>query len=126
MPDTPTPATRDGIPVLDGFIERRTAGVSGPPAMLLRIWCRWCCTWHTHGLGTGAPGDYTHRVQHCYARDSEYQQHGYWVHITDTRFGRVRGTVRAASVAQRSAIRSGRISPAVQRLRGQASPAPSA
>jgi hypothetical protein len=113
---------RDGGPVLAGFIERRTKGVAGPPALLLRVWCGWCCTWHTHGLANAEPGDYTHRVGHCYAPDSEYNASGYWIFVTKTRFSRARTLVRKATTNQRYAIQDGRISTAVQRLRDQPLP----
>jgi hypothetical protein len=113
---------RDGGPVLAGFIERRTKGVAGPPAMLLRVWCRWCCTWHTHGLADGKPGDHTDRSAHCTAPDSGYRKTGYTIRITDVPFSTARKTVRQATLAQRAAIGSGRISDAVQRLRDQPQP----
>lgn len=115
-----TEPQHDGQPLLDGFIERRTKGVAGPPAMLLRVWCRWCCRWHTHGLADGKPGQITHRSAHCTARDGSYSS--YYIRITSTPFGRARKTIRQASTAQRAAIGRGRISVAVQRLRDQPLP----
>lgn len=119
---TELPTEKDGVPVLAGFIERRTKNVAGPPAMLLRVWCRWCCRWHEHGLGGSAVGDYTHRVAHCYAPDSPYDKAGYWILVSAASFASRRKGMRAATVYQRSAIRSGRISEAVQRLRDQPTP----
>lgn len=110
-------------PVLPGFIERRTAGVVGPPAMLLHVWCRWCCRWHQHGLADGKPGDITYRVAHCTAPDSAYDDTGYQIRISARSFSAASKDVRKASLAQRSAISTGRISPAVQRLRDQPEPA---
>lgn len=110
------------IPVLPGFIERRTAGVAGPPAMLLRVWCRWCCRFHEHGLAGHKVGDTTHRIAHCYAPDSEYEDRGYNIRVTDVAFSTARKSVRSATTAQRAAISSGRISEAVQRLRDQTGP----
>jgi hypothetical protein len=111
----------DGQPLLDGFIERRTKNVVNPPAMLLRVWCRWCCRWHQHGLADGKPGQITHRSAHCIAKDSTYS--GYYIRITATSFAKARKMVRKASDPQRAAIARGRISPAVQRLRDQPLPA---
>lgn len=119
---TKDPWVKDGVPVLAGFIERRTKGVAGPPAMLLRVWCRWCCRWHEHGLADSGPGDYTHRTAHCYAPDSQYGDTGYWILVTDTPFSTPRKAIREASLAQRAAISGGRISEAVQRLRDQPRP----
>jgi hypothetical protein len=113
---------RDGRPVLAAYIERRTRGVAGPPAMLLRAWCKWCCRWHEHGLGESGVGDYTHRTAHCSAPDSSYDATGYYLLVTDTPFSAIRTAVKQATVRQRSAIRAGRISPAVQRLRDQPQP----
>lgn len=61
--DTPQP---NGTPSLPGFIEERTEGVAGPRAMLLRVWCRWCVRWHTHGYTGTKVGDTTDRAPHCY------------------------------------------------------------
>lgn len=114
---------RDNTPVLPGFIERRTKGVAGPPAMLLHVWCRWCCRFHEHGLADLQAGDTTHRVAHCYAPDSEYDDSGYSIHVTDIPYSTARRRVRSATAAQRAAIRAGRISEAVQQLRDQEPPA---
>jgi hypothetical protein len=111
------------IPTLPGFIEERTEGVAGPPAMLLRVWCRWCCRWHEHGLAGLEIGDSTHRVAHCYAPDSSYDETGYNLRVSSTQFSAVRKTMRKATVAQERAIRDGRISETVQKLRDQAPPA---
>lgn len=119
---TKNPWVKDGVPVLAGFIEERTKGVAGPPAMLLRVWCRWCCRFHEHGLADSGPGDYTHRSAHCYAPDSPYQATGYWILVMDTPYSVHRKTTRQATMQQRSNIRAGRISAAVQRLRDQPTP----
>lgn len=111
-----------GTPVLAGFIERRTQGVAGPPAMLLRAWCRWCCDWHGHGLAGTAVGDYADRAAHCYAPDSQYKETGYHIMVTDTPFSTVRKTMKAATAHQTRAIWQGRINEAVQRLRDQPPP----
>lgn len=113
---TDTNTLKDGIPVVAGFIETHDQGHS------LRVWCRWCCTWHDHGLADANPGDYTHRVGHCYAPDSTYNRAGYWILVTDTPYSIPRKTMRQASTSQRAAIMDGRISAAVQRLRGQQLP----
>lgn len=116
--DIPQP---NGAPVLPGFIEKRTEGVAGPPAMLLRVWCRWCCRWHTHGY-TGTPvGNTTDRTSHCYAPDSAYKT-GYDIRVSGTPFTEVCKTMRAATAAQERAIREGRITEAVQKLRDQVGP----
>lgn len=112
----PSQWERDGVPVVAGFIEEHNQGYS------VRVWCRWCCCWHEHGLADASPGDYTHRIAHCYAPDSEYERAGYWVLVTDTPFSVHRKTMKAATVRQRSAIRAGRISDAVQSLRDQPRP----
>lgn len=116
MTDSTTPDTKDGIPVVTGFIEEHNQGHS------LRVWCRWCCRWHEHGLAAANAGDYVHRVAHCYAPDSEYGQGGYWILVTDTPYSVPRKTMRQASTSQRYAIQDGRISAAVQRLRDQPLP----
>lgn len=90
--------------------------------MLLRVWCRWCCRFHEHGLAGLKPGDTTHRVAHCYAPDSEYDDLGYNIRVTDVPFSTARKSVRTASTVQRAAIQDGRISEAVQKLRDQTPP----
>lgn len=110
------------IPTLPGYIERRTEGVAGPPAMLLHVWCRWCVRFHEHGLADLKPGDTTHRTAHCIAPDSEYDATGYNIRVTDIPYSTARKSVRSATAAQRSVIRSGRISEAVQKLRDQEPP----
>jgi hypothetical protein len=106
----------DGLPVLDGFIENHRQGAS------LRVWCRWCCCWHIHGLADAKPGDYIHRVAHCYAPDSTYDDTGYYIRVTGTPFSAVRNSVRQVSSTQRWAMQDGRVSVAVQRLREQPRP----
>jgi hypothetical protein len=118
----PSQWERDGVPVVAGFIEECSEGIVGPPVMLLKVWCRWCCCWHEHGLADATPGDHVHRIAHCYAPDSEYEHGGYWILVTDTPYSVPRKTMRQATSAQRSAIRDGRISEAVQRLRDQPQP----
>lgn len=113
-----TEPTHEGQPLLDGFIEHRFTGMTH--ANLLRVWCRWCCRWHEHGLADGKPGEITHRSAHCFAMDHSYDS--YYVRITDTPFSRVRNSLTVSSVAQSRAIRRGVISPAVQRLRNQPRP----
>lgn len=102
-------------PVLPGFIEEHAHSVN------LRVWCRWCCHWHIHGLNAG--DRLVHRVAHCYAPDSAYHSSGYSIQITGTPYREVASTIRAASAPQRRAIGAGRISAAVQQLRGQPAPA---
>ncbi|WP_331719512.1 hypothetical protein OG693_39795 (plasmid) [Streptomyces sp. NBC_01259] len=119
---TTNPQQREGVPVLPAYIERRTRGVAGPPAMLLRVWCKWCCRWHEHGLGGSGVGDYTDRSAHCTAPDSPYTATGYHLLVTDTPFSAIRTAMKQATIRQRSAIRAGRISTAVQRLRNQPQP----
>lgn len=111
-----TEPQHDAKPVLAGYIERHSEGTD------LRVWCRWCCHWHTHGLTLGV-GDYEDRSAHCYAPDSPYKETGYLIHVTDTPFSAIRRVMKKATVAQRAAISVGRISPAVQRLREQPRPA---
>lgn len=112
----------ENAPVLPGFVEKRTTGVAGPPAMLLRVWCRWCCRFHEHGLADGKPGDVTDRSAHCYAPDSPYKATGYQIRITSTSYTAAKKTVRQATMNQRANIQHGRISDAVQRLREQPAP----
>lgn len=114
--------TQHDVPTLPGFIERRTAGVAGPPAMLLHVWCRWCCRFHEHGLAGLKAGDTTHRVAHCTTPDSEYEERGYNIRVSDVAFSTARRSVRSATTAQRVALSSGRITEAVQRLRDQPGP----
>jgi hypothetical protein len=116
---------RENTPTLPGFIEERTEGVAGPPAMLLRVWCRWCCRWHTHGYTGTKVGDTTLNVGgggHCLAPDSPYKDAGYTIRVSGTPFSAVRKTVRSATAAQERAIRDGRISAAIQQLRDQEPP----
>jgi hypothetical protein len=120
--EQPHPTTTPTVP---GFIEERTEGVAGPPAMLLRVWCRWCCRWHVHGY-TGTPvGDTTLDLGgggHCLAPDSPYQQTGYIVRVSGTPFSAVRKTMRSATATEERAIREGRITEDVQKLRDQEPP----
>lgn len=106
-----TQPLRDGIPVLPGYIDQRGQYAD------LRVWCRWCCHWHTHGaqlVGTTA-----HRIAHCYAPDSEYRATGYRIEVHPVPYSSVVGSVRSATAAQRRAMAVGRISDAVRRLREQ-------
>lgn len=122
---TAAESTPDATSVLPGYIERRTRGTrgaAGPPALLLRVWCRWCCSWHTHGLADSTPGDVADRPARCFAPDSPYRQTGYLIHVTNKPFFTVRSTLQQATRNQRSAIRRGRLSAAVQRLRSQPAP----
>lgn len=55
------------VPTLDAYRD-------GPT---LRVWCRYCCLWHTHG-GGAQPGDADgHRVAHCRTLRSPYRDTGY-------------------------------------------------
>jgi hypothetical protein len=110
-----TTRERNGKPVVAGFIEQHSEGTD------LRVWCRWCCNWHTHGLTLGV-GDYEDRSAHCYAPDSPFKRTGYVILVTDTPFSTMRRLMRTASVAQRAAISAGRLTAAVQRLREQPVP----
>ena len=123
---TANPPAEAGSPVLPGYIERRTRGVAGPAALLLRVWCCWCCSWHTQGLAGATPGDVTDRAAHCFAPDSPYEQTGYRIRVTAAPFFTVRSTLQQATRNQRATIRRGRVSAAVQRLRDQSAPADTA
>ncbi|WNI16939.1 hypothetical protein [Actinacidiphila sp. ITFR-21] len=108
----------EGVPVLYGFLDRKEHGTD------LRVWCRWCCHWHIHGAGGTPVGEAVHRLAHCYAGDSAYDDGGYWIEITDTPYSTAKPMVRAATHAQQRAIGAGRISSAVKRLRAQPEPRP--
>lgn len=114
---TATDPQHNGQPLLDGFIEYRDQGRAHIP--LLRVWCRWCCRWHEHGLEDAAPGQIVHRVAHCPAPDSAFE---YYVRITDTPFSRVRKALTESTYTQFKALRRGVISPVVQGLRNQPRP----
>lgn len=105
---------RDGVPVLPGFIDQRARAAD------LRVWCRWCCHWHTHGAVPA--GTVVHRLAHCYAPDSAYRQSGYWIDVSDRPYREVAKSVRPATAAQQRAMCGGRVSGAVQRLRNQPPP----
>ena len=64
-----------------------------------------------------------HRTAHCYAPDSEYRLNGgYMIEVSARPFREVRQLVKEATPAQRDAIREGRISDAIAKLRGQVQP----
>lgn len=107
-----------GIPVLPGYIQD-----AGTKFANLRVWCRWCCHWHTHGV-TVPVGETTHRVAHCHATDSPFQDTGYWIEVTGVDYADVARTVKTATAAQQRAMSVGRITDGIRRLRAQ--PAPSA
>ncbi|MGW2226823.1 hypothetical protein [Streptomyces formicae] len=107
---------KDGIPVLFGYIEHRGNLAD------LRVWCRWCCHWHTRGEQPVSV--VTHRIAHCFTPDSPYREGGYWIDVIDTPFSTVSGLVRSATSAQQRAMCAGRISPAINRLRAQPAPGP--
>lgn len=107
----------ENTPVLPGFIQDHDSG-----QQTLRVWCRWCCIWHEHGYTGTAIGDTTHRGAHCNAPDSKYSETDYWIRVSGTPFPTVQKSIRTATVAQRQAIRDGRISDAVQQLRDQEPP----
>lgn len=111
---SPPPRTRDGVPALPGYIDQRGQYAD------LRVWCRWCCHWHTHGAMP--VGTVVHRLAHCYAPDSAYQQDGYWIDVSERPYSAVAKSVRPATAAQQRALGSGRVSSAVQRLRDQPPP----
>jgi hypothetical protein len=112
-----TEPQHNGKPALAGYVQQHTQGTS------LRVWCRWCCRWHTHGLADSHVGHFTHRSADCTALDSPYKDGGYYVLVTDTPFSVIRPAMKAATTAQQAAISTGRISAAVQRLRDQPIPA---
>ncbi|MFF2650368.1 hypothetical protein [Streptomyces sp. NPDC058045] len=105
----------DGVPVLPGYIQG-----SGSKFRDLRVWCRWCCHWHTHG--PEPVGSTTHRIAHCFATDSPYRETGYWIEVSATDYDDVARKVKSASAAQQRAMSTGRVSDAVKRLRDQPSP----
>lgn len=113
MPTQQAHRSHNGVPVLWGYIERAPRGDN------LRVWCAWCCNWHIHGAPSETSGGITHRIEHCFVPGGPYRERGYWIDITDVPFSRVRKTVRSATAAQRRAMSTGRVSSAVQRLRGQ-------
>lgn len=53
---------REGYPLLAAEQDENGA---------LRVWCRYCSTWHRHGRGYG------HRVAHCLNPESPYRRTGY-------------------------------------------------
>jgi len=56
--------TKDGIPVLKGFLTETH----------LRVWCPYCRAFHYHGKGEG------HRAAHC-VKDNPLRQTGYYVAV---------------------------------------------
>lgn len=111
-----TPHAKHEQHVLPGHLEPHPGGD------LLRVWCRWCCIWHQHGAAGEGPGHLTHRVAHCWAPDSPYQDSGYQILISPVSYATAKKEVRSATPAQQRAIREGRITAAVQRLRDQSPP----
>jgi hypothetical protein len=67
-------APRDGVPVLAAYRE------TSSQADYLHVWCKHCEKLHSHGGGGENPlTDDTHRVAHCVAINSPYQQRGYFL-----------------------------------------------
>lgn len=103
-------------PTLVGYLE------PGRQVVHVRVWCDWCCIWHTHGAGTdGTHGD-GHRVAHCGTPDSPYYDSGYTIAVSSVPFADVEKAVRQASAGQQAIIRDRRVTPAITRLRGQTNP----
>lgn len=106
----------DSYPLVAGFLHRQEQGLR------LRVWCLFCCVWHTHG--DDPVGSVEHRVAHCYAPDSEYKLNGgYMIQVSSRSFTAVSKQVKAASPAQQEDIRAGRITAAIAQLRAQVPPA---
>jgi len=61
----------DGIPCLAAVPRDRPLDSQGHVG--LRVWCKFCVAWHLHGMGYG------HRVAHCVAAESPYNQTGYYL-----------------------------------------------
>lgn len=110
-----TPIDGDGRPLLAGYLKPMPRGVT-----LLKVWCRWCCDWHTHGAADRGPGETTMRAPHCYAPDG--YQVTYTIRISDVPFLAVSHIPAVATAAQARAIRHGERTDSVKRLRLQPEP----
>lgn len=89
---------------------------------VLRVWCDWCCVWHSHGVPCDvSAGTVTYRLPHCYAPDSPYRRSGcdYGIRVSAVPFEDVERSVRRVSSSQERVIREGRCTPGVRRLREQ-------
>lgn len=103
-------------PLVAGFLHRQGQQVR------LRVWCLFCCVWHTHG--DDPVGSVEHRTAHCFAPDSEYRQGGgYLVQVSRRSFAQVSGLVKEATPQQREQIQRGEITEAIAKLRAQTPPA---
>lgn len=45
----------------------------------LMVWCNYCAKWHIHGYASTAVT--THRIAHCYIRNSPYEGIGYYLDV---------------------------------------------
>ncbi|MGQ4355260.1 hypothetical protein [Streptomyces drozdowiczii] len=106
-------------PTLHGFIGRRP----GEPGTFTQVfaWCPSCANWHRHGDASNKPGDVLHRYPHC-GSNGPYESTGYLIAITNTPLSEVWGKMRRTTDAELMAIREGRVTPAVERLRRQPLP----
>ncbi len=57
----------EGRPILSAYIYG-----AGENARM-RVWCRYCKQWHSHGVGEG------HRIAHCSNRNRKYKKTGYFL-----------------------------------------------
>ena len=62
--------TADGTPILPA--------IPSADGVTLRVWCKYCGCWHTHGAATGG-----HRVAHCVNLDSPYLRTGYYLAVDE-------------------------------------------
>lgn len=53
---------------------------SGPPQLLLDVWCPSCKRLHNHGWGTEKSDEVHHRTAHCDA-ESPLKQGGYYIGV---------------------------------------------
>lgn len=95
----------------------------------LKVWCRWCCEWHTHSHEGYAAGHVTNRVAHCRTPGNPNLvpsppypvSEGYWIEVQAAPFSEVEKLVKESTTAQRRAMARQGYEPtdAVRRLRAQ-------
>lgn len=105
------------VPVLTGFLDGRHW--RSRTTCRLRVWCDFCCIWHTHGIECSRVGGMADRVAHCVSARSPYRITGIAIDISDIPFARVRDSVREANTHQQWIINDGRSTVAIERLREQ-------
>lgn len=107
-------------PTLYGFLGKQPGTAS--TFVQVFAWCPWCASWHRHGDRTNEPGDVLHRYPHCSSAHSPYRETGYLIAVTNIPLAEVYRRLRRATPAQGDAIRRGRVTSAIERLRAQVPP----